>query len=298
MFSVVIPLYNKELSIRNTLLSVLKQSYQNFEILVVNDGSIDGSIDAVKTINDERIRLINQENQGVSAARNRGIKEASYEWIAFLDGDDLWEKDHLIEYKNKIETLPSTNWLFSGFSIDNGRKRIEVVFDIDGKLPNIFDSFLSGAVIHTSTVCIKRSLFDTYSGLYFRTGLNNSEDREVWYKLACVDKSPVNIAKPLSIYKVDNGESLTQKDLKTPQDHFLTMQSRVEDFALLIPDEDKLKLFEYIRRFNRKSLFNRYKYGHFKKTYNEHLSAVEYFVLSKTIVLPFYLRFIISRALC
>src|SRR5690554_5521626 len=99
MFSVVIPLYNKELSISNTIQSVLDQTFQNFEIVIVNDGSTDNSVKEVEKFDDKRIRLIHQENQGVSAARNRGIKEARYEWIAFLDGDDLWEKEHLEEYE-------------------------------------------------------------------------------------------------------------------------------------------------------------------------------------------------------
>lgn len=83
-FSVVIPLYNKQQSIVNTILSVFKQSYQNFEIVIIDDGSTDSSVDAVKSISDERIRLIHQENQGVSAARNRGIKKRA------MNGSLFW----------------------------------------------------------------------------------------------------------------------------------------------------------------------------------------------------------------
>lgn len=80
MFSVVIPLYNKELSIKNTIESVLKQTFQDFEILVVNDGSTDNSAEIVEQIDDSRIRLIHQANQGVSAARNKGIEKAKFEY--------------------------------------------------------------------------------------------------------------------------------------------------------------------------------------------------------------------------
>lgn len=86
MFSVVIPLYNKELSIGNTIQSVLDQTCQDFEIIVVNDGSTDNSAAVVEAIEDDRIRLIHQENQGVSAARNRGIEETRGEWVAFWMG--------------------------------------------------------------------------------------------------------------------------------------------------------------------------------------------------------------------
>ena len=83
MISVVIPLYNKEKQIAKTLQTVLNQTYQNFEIVIVNDGSTDGSVEEVLRISDSRIRLVNQENGGVSAARNRGIDEAKGEYIAF-----------------------------------------------------------------------------------------------------------------------------------------------------------------------------------------------------------------------
>src|SRR5690606_27197086 len=95
MFSIVIPLYNKELSVGNTIHSVLNKRFQDFEVLLVNDGSTDNSANAVEKINDARIRLITQTNLGVSAARNRGITEAKFEWIAFLVSDDLWLENHL-----------------------------------------------------------------------------------------------------------------------------------------------------------------------------------------------------------
>ena len=91
MFSIVIPLYNKEKYIVKTLKSVLSQSFKEFEIIVVNDGSTDKSVDLVNGLNDTRIRLIHQINQGVSVARNRGIQESSFDWIAFwmqmIDGE-------------------------------------------------------------------------------------------------------------------------------------------------------------------------------------------------------------------
>ena len=87
-FSVIVPLYNKELYIENTILSILKQSYTDFEIIVVDDGSTDNSYEIVERIQDSRIRLVSKKNGGVSAARNYGISLARYSYIVCIDGDD------------------------------------------------------------------------------------------------------------------------------------------------------------------------------------------------------------------
>ena len=114
--SVVIPLYNKENSIRKTIYSVLQQTYDNFEILVINDGSTDGSLDIIKAIKSDKIRIITQNNSGVSAARNRGITEAQFDWIAFLDGDDLWFENHLTEVTKMITAFPAKRFFTTSFN--------------------------------------------------------------------------------------------------------------------------------------------------------------------------------------
>ena len=83
MISIVIPLYNKEQQIGKTLESVFAQSFQDYEVVIVNDGSTDKSVEIVEGMADKRIRLINQKNSGVSAARNKGIQESRGEYIAF-----------------------------------------------------------------------------------------------------------------------------------------------------------------------------------------------------------------------
>src|ERR1022692_3824950 len=99
-FSVVIPLYNKAAYISTAIESVLNQDYLEFELIIVNDGSTDRSLEIIRLINDslkEQFRIINQSNSGVSTARNNGVKAANYNFIAFLDADDWWDKDFLKE---------------------------------------------------------------------------------------------------------------------------------------------------------------------------------------------------------
>lgn len=89
LISVIIPLYNKQDSILRTVKSVLLQSYSNIEIIIIDDGSTDGSLNVVKSINDKRIRIITKDNGGVSSARNLGVKKSKGKWILFLDADDF-----------------------------------------------------------------------------------------------------------------------------------------------------------------------------------------------------------------
>ena len=94
--SVVIPLYNKENAIVKTLQSVFDQTISDFEVVVVDDGSTDNSLEVVRAIRDARIRVIHKENGGVSSARNVGIKAAKGQYVALLDGDDLWQPNGLL----------------------------------------------------------------------------------------------------------------------------------------------------------------------------------------------------------
>lgn len=112
MISVIIPLYNKAHTIVNTLTTVMSQTYQDFEIVIVNDGSTDKSVEVINEhFHDPRIRLINQENAGVSAARNKGVKEAKGDWIAFLDADDEWLPKYLETLTSALYMYPAANMI-------------------------------------------------------------------------------------------------------------------------------------------------------------------------------------------
>jgi len=278
MFSVVIPLYNKELSVYNTIQSVLNQTFKDFEIVIINDGSTDKSVEVVEQIKDDRIRLIHQENQGVSAARNKGINNAKHEWICFLDADDLWEKEHLDEYCQVLIKHSQIHWMFSGFTSKNKNKCWKYIYYKNGFLNNVFDGLLNGLKIHTSTVCVKKKLFDVYPDLYFREGLNNSEDREVWYKLCCIDRSPYNISKTLSIYDVNVSGSLTNNASRERKNHYLTMIERLSSFQpyIKLNKTNKYKIEKHIISFNKKAIKNNYVSGIWIEEYKLYLTKFEY----------------------
>lgn len=207
MFSVVIPLYNKERNILKTLMSILNQSYKEFEVVIVNDGSTDNSVKIIETIKDPRIRLIDQNNQGVSAARNRGILESRYEWIAFLDGDDLWEENHLIEFVKMLELYPKSKVLATSFRYSDNRIKSEPnSSDSIYYLEDYFKIAAKSSVIWTGCICVHKTCFNSV-GL-FNVNLNRGEDLDLWARLA----KKFYILKSVlvtSIYVVDSDNKLT-----------------------------------------------------------------------------------------
>ncbi|HRM79349.1 MAG TPA: glycosyltransferase family A protein [Gemmiger qucibialis] len=110
-YSVVIPLYNKEHYIAGTLHSVLTQTFPDYEVIVVDDGSTDHSLQACKEVRSDKIRVVQQVNQGVSAARNKGIELAAGEYICFLDADDTWHPDYLQNIETIVQKYPQSDIL-------------------------------------------------------------------------------------------------------------------------------------------------------------------------------------------
>ncbi len=184
MFSVVIPLYNKETSIKNTIESVLNQSFRDFEVIVVNDASTDNSLKIVESIRDDRIRVINKENGGVSSARNRGILEAKSDYIAFLDADDLWDNKYLLIMNKLINDFTDAS-VFScqfGFLNNNNISPANNIHKERGYIEDYFLEANKAPLIHTSSVIVKKSCFRII-GL-FNTQYRRGEDVDMWCRLS------------------------------------------------------------------------------------------------------------------
>lgn len=188
MISVVIPLYNKKESVAHTLECVLNQTYQEFEVVVVDDGSTDGSAKVVEGFVDERIRLIRQENGGVSAARNRGIKEAVSEYVAFLDADDEWKPEHLQTLVGLMEKYPQCGAYSTNYEFKQGDKVKQTILNRipfegeDGVLTNYFEvAGCSHPPVWTSAACIKKSLLNEIGG--FPVGIKSGEDLLTWARI-------------------------------------------------------------------------------------------------------------------
>ena len=194
MISVVTPLYNKEKQIAETLRSVLRQSFQDFEIVVVNDGSTDGSVAAAESVQDERIRIIHQDNAGVSAARNRGIEEARYEFIAFLDADDRWKPDYLQTQYELTQKYPECSVFACNYEFvhADGLVHPTIIRKLpfeggDGILSNYFEvASCSHPPMWTSAVMVRKEALLSIDG--FPVGIKSGEDLLTWARLACHGK--------------------------------------------------------------------------------------------------------------
>lgn len=116
-FSVVIPLYNKGNHVIDTINSVLMQTFTEFELIVVDDGSTDNSLDIVKQIKDKRIKVFEQSNSGVSVARNTGIQKSTGEYICFLDADDYWENNYLETINRLTDKYPTCDMYVTAYKI-------------------------------------------------------------------------------------------------------------------------------------------------------------------------------------
>lgn len=181
MISVVIPLYNKEQDIKETVLSVLNQSYENFEIIVINDSSTDNSLQVIQSINDDRIRVFTKKNGGVCSARNYGIKKAIYEWIALLDADDLWDQNHLELLVQAINKFPNHKFFASNLKDHEISKPYPEEHNF--VLQDFYSSYLSmKSIVNSSTCVIHRDVFDTVG--FFNESLVRGEDIEMWDRIA------------------------------------------------------------------------------------------------------------------
>jgi glycosyltransferase involved in cell wall biosynthesis len=188
MFSVIIPLYNKEKYIQNAITSVLSQSFSDFELIIVNDGSSDSGLSIVKKNNDRRIRVISKKNDGVSVARNCGVENAQYELLAFLDADDSWHTDFLKEMFELIQNCPEAAvYSSSYFKVKNGKNtpaKIGVDKQFNMGYINYYEVYAKTfwVPVNCSFVVVRKQEFLAIGR--FNPKLKFGEDLDLWLRLS------------------------------------------------------------------------------------------------------------------
>lgn len=251
-YSVVIPLYNKEEQILRTIDSVINQSFKEFEVIVVDDGSTDNGHSVVKNYDDSRIIIIKQRNAGVSVARNRGIEEAQAPFIAFLDADDEWEQEYLGCIDFLTSSYPECDVFACSWAFKDGSKvhrpRFKHIPAQHGILEDYVKSIANGdSPLWTSSVVVRKSIFNSVN--MFDVNSTMGEDIDLWYRLSLKTKIAF-FNKTLSYYNVGSQNRLCKK---TP------IKETLPYFNLLIENINKTKSYTqkyYLKKFFSRSIHN------------------------------------------
>lgn len=214
-FSVVIPLYNKEKYVAQTLKSVVGQTYQNFEIIVVNDCSTDNSLGVVQAIEDSRIKIIeHSENKGVSKSRNTGIKTATHHYIAFLDADDQWDSTYLETIQNLVKEYPDESVFATHYRENYIGKSIVPKSKLSKKqkkksfiISEFFKLNVGRLVITQSCIVISKRVFEKVG--FYDENITNAEDIDFYIRCFSYFDLAFNFSELSTIYVRDN--SLSKK---------------------------------------------------------------------------------------
>ena len=204
MFSIIIPLYNKSHTIKRALKSIINQTYKNFEIIIVDDGSTDNGIEIVnKFTSDVRIKILKHKNQGVSIARNNGVKNSLYEYIAFLDADDEWEPKYLETIFGVIKIYPECGMICCARYIKdeiNKKKKLIMPNKYKGRFIEINYFENPHVFSHTSSTVVEKKTFIKVGG--FPEAMKKNEDFALFFSIA-LNKSTIYCGFPLSYYYIN-----------------------------------------------------------------------------------------------
>jgi glycosyltransferase involved in cell wall biosynthesis len=203
--SVIIPVYNKEKYIAKTIESVLNQSFTDFELIILDDGSTDKSLSIIKQFTDARIKLIEQENIGVSATRNKGVSLSQAELIAFLDADDLWYPKHLVTINDLYLNFTNADFFATAYEVkynDVLTTKFIHNFDKEQVLIERYYQYTKGVLLFfTSNFAIKKSVFEQSGG--FKD--IHSEDVEFFLRIGIQHK--MAYSKLLTMTHLDQSDN-------------------------------------------------------------------------------------------
>ncbi len=222
LVSVIIPVYNVERYIAAAVQSVLDQTYENFELIIVDNGSPDRSIEICQQFQDPRIRIIRQENRGPSGSRNTGVRHAQGAYIAFLDGDDIWVPDKLAKHVAHLDADPTVgvSFCYSAF-IDEADRPLGLL--MTPKLTDITPEYVlcRNPIGNGSVGVFRRRVFEAIGfedcrhgqpeTHYFDEDMQSIEDVECWLRMAVLAPGRMEgIPEALTLYRVNSQGSSTQ----------------------------------------------------------------------------------------
>lgn len=215
--SVIIPIYNVASVVAETLKSVLAQTYTDFEVLIIDDGSTDDSVVICQEFQDVRFQIIHQQNRGLAGARNTGIRHAQGDYLAFLDSDDLWLPEKLERHVQHLDTTPEVGVSFSRSRFIDAQGQPLGIYQMP-KLMDITPGYLfcRNPISNGSCVVIRKAVLDeirfqdnlygAVEDFYFDDSFRQSEDIECWVRIALQTTWKIEgIPEALTLYRVNMG---------------------------------------------------------------------------------------------
>lgn len=218
-FSVIIPLYNKEKDFPLTLKGVLQQTFEDFELLIINDGSTDNSLAVAESVKDERIKIYSKNNEGLAATRNFGVAKAASEHVVWIDADDYWHPWHLENIDAILKKFPEAQWFSTAYEIrynENLTRKMVSPFsakenDWIGEV-NFFEYSLADSAAHPSSVGMRKSFFLSLGG--HNTDITFSEDTDLWIRAGL--KAPIAFSNKVSaVIILDSTNRLNHSSLQS-----------------------------------------------------------------------------------
>lgn len=251
LVSVIIPCFNCATYIKDALDSVMQQDYAPIEIVIVDDGSTDSSKEVI-TQYDGPIRFFSQKNQGPAAARNRAVAESKGEYLAFLDGDDIWMPGKLALQMEYILQHPQTHIVYGGFlfwHVDSDSNNYPTPLDfVKDHIDNGLDESLSGWIYHKllldSHICIitaviRRSLFDQLNG--FNEDLPTGEDYDFWIRASRLTEV-ARFSNIFSLYRINKAS--TTHVPRPENNEYRVLKKHMKAYGLTSPDGHSISTAE------------------------------------------------------
>lgn len=272
-FSIVIPLYNKAKHIERCVFSVLNQTYRNFEIIIVNDGSTDNSLEVVSEIKNKKIKIFSQTNKGVSIARNFGVSKSKYNYVCFLDADDTYHSNFLSEINILINKFPYYGMYATNnyFISSKGERKINFNFNelLYFEIKNLFKIYneKDRMPFSNSNICVNKTIFNQLNG--YAENVKLTEDSDLFLKFYLKSKIAY-VNKPLSNYYYEtNGNT---RGIALNEDNYVSkqIQYKIENKKIPIKDLDEAHKFVANQQINviKKLLLNGKNIKAFKRCFD------------------------------
>jgi glycosyltransferase involved in cell wall biosynthesis len=237
VFSIILPCWNSINFIEKCIDSIKKQTFQNFEVIVIDNSSHDGTLEKINQIKDKRFKIYSINNEGILArSRNLGIKKSNGEWIAFLDSDDWWTEDKL-EVCFKY-TINEVDFIYHDLEIKSSqtqyfRRRKNKSRQL--KKPVLIDLLVNGNAISNSSAVVRKKFLDKIGGIDENKDLPAAEDFNAWLRIAKITDQFIYLPYKLGYYFIHN-QGMSHKDMSIPSRH------AVYEFLKILNKTQKLKL--------------------------------------------------------